>query len=1019
MRIESLTLHNLNALRGRWHIDFNALAGSGIFAITGPTGAGKSTILDALCLALYGQTPRLGKITANSNELMSRHTGECSAEAVIAAGGRRYRVFWGQKRARGRAGGKLQAARHEIADADSGAILEDKLSRTPQAVEALTGLDFDRFVRAVLLAQGQFAAFLHAGADERAPILEQITGTEIYSRLSIAAHARHQEEQRILHALQGDSDRLAPPDAETLAQLAKEMESAAQAVAQAKAARDRSAALYRRQDDYARQQALCAQLAAELAQARNDHAALQTVRDALALHRRAQAGVPVYQHWQREQRAAQDFGGQYAQALAQEKTLQDALHNAEQQAEHAARRHQAAQHAEQAAQPALHEARRLDSDHRHLHSRAAEWRERAASLAFADAAALHALAARDMDKDALDRAYRARLDGQSPEYWQAAREQARERYGILRELLHRQEERHDILRKISILQEQYRAGQEELAAHRQAEQNAQDALHAAENTLADKRRIYEQALRLRQFETHRAHLRDGEPCPLCGAREHPYAQGIALPDDDHGALRAAENAHGQVQAALRQAQHARVRCESAGESLRQTLEQTRQHADAMQEALAQDLHRLQVGAETLPQALADCETAGKAIAERLRDLHDLQARREQAAQSAQARQWQQATQTLAAIEKDIQANRSARQAMPIPPDTESHAAHLRQAVEKAAREQSLAQEALGGIRTRLGALHAQMHTLQNLQAGHAQAAAAAEQAFGAFLHETGFADLGAWQAAQHDAAQIGAWQTHAQEAENARNALEARLARETAQRDTLRAALPDDLPDAQTLGGQLEQDEALYAQALQTQGQLLALEREYAARAAQVAARQAEIAAQHAVCEVWRQLYDLIGSADGKKFRNFAQGLTFDVMIAHANRELAKMSDRYVLVRAQDGHLGLDVMDDWQGGEVRTTKNLSGGEQFIVSLALALGLSAMAGEKIRIDSLFLDEGFGTLDEQALDQALDTLASLPAQGKLIGIISHVGALRERIGTQIQVVPQSSGVSSLQGEGVEKW
>lgn len=201
MRIDTLTLCNINALRGRWHIDFTALAGSGIFAITGPTGAGKSTILDALCLALYGQTPRLGKITQSHNALMTRHSGECSAEIVISVDGKRYRIYWGQKRAHGKADGKLQNPRHEIADADSGAILEDKTSRTVQRVEALTGLNFERFVRAVLLAQGQFAAFLHAGGDERAPILEQITGTAIYTRLSIAAHARYQEARETLNQL--------------------------------------------------------------------------------------------------------------------------------------------------------------------------------------------------------------------------------------------------------------------------------------------------------------------------------------------------------------------------------------------------------------------------------------------------------------------------------------------------------------------------------------------------------------------------------------------------------------------------------------------------------------------------------------------------------------------------------------------------------------------------------------------------------------------------------------------------
>ena len=162
-------------------------------------------------------------------------------------------------------------------------------------------------------------------------------------------------------------------------------------------------------------------------------------------------------------------------------------------------------------------------------------------------------------------------------------------------------------------------------------------------------------------------------------------------------------------------------------------------------------------------------------------------------------------------------------------------------------------------------------------------------------------------------------------------------------------------------------------------------------------------------------LHDLIGSADGKKFRNFAQGLTFEMMIGHANRQLRKMTDRYLLVRDDAQPLELNVIDNYQAGEIRSTKNLSGGESFIVSLALALGFSHMASKNVRVDSLFLDEGFGTLDDDALDTALETLAGLRQDGKLIGVISHVPALKERIGAQIQVMPQTGGRSQISGPG----
>ena len=187
MRILGVRFKNLNSLAGEWQVDFThpAYMSDGIFAITGPTGSGKTTILDAVCLGLYGRTPRLDKVTKSGNEIMSRQTGECFAEVTFETQKGRYRCHWSQHRARKQPEGELQQARHEIADADSGAVLESKITQVGEFIEKATGMDFERFTRSMLLAQGGFAAFLQADPDKRAPILEQITGTEIYSRISI------------------------------------------------------------------------------------------------------------------------------------------------------------------------------------------------------------------------------------------------------------------------------------------------------------------------------------------------------------------------------------------------------------------------------------------------------------------------------------------------------------------------------------------------------------------------------------------------------------------------------------------------------------------------------------------------------------------------------------------------------------------------------------------------------------------------------------------------------------------
>ncbi len=162
-------------------------------------------------------------------------------------------------------------------------------------------------------------------------------------------------------------------------------------------------------------------------------------------------------------------------------------------------------------------------------------------------------------------------------------------------------------------------------------------------------------------------------------------------------------------------------------------------------------------------------------------------------------------------------------------------------------------------------------------------------------------------------------------------------------------------------------------------------------------------------------MYDLIGSSDGKKFRIFAQGLTLQKLVQLANMHLANLSGRYVIRKRPGDELELDILDTYQADNVRSMHTLSGGESFLVSLALALGLSDLAGRNANIRSLFIDEGFGTLDDQALDLAITTLENLQARGKTIGIISHVKELKERIVTQVRVVKKGGGMSVVEVVG----
>jgi len=216
MKIISLRFKNINSLKGEWKIDFSQepFVSSGLFAITGATGAGKTTLLDAICLALYHRTPRLNE-PSPADKVMTRHAGECLAEVEFEVKQKRYRAFWEVRRARGAPNGKLQPAKVELAEVSNGnnadesapgdKIIADKIKDKDTLIASITGLDFGRFTKSMLLAQGGFAAFLNAEAGKRAELLEQITGTEIYGKISEKVFDRFREEETTLTRLRDRS----------------------------------------------------------------------------------------------------------------------------------------------------------------------------------------------------------------------------------------------------------------------------------------------------------------------------------------------------------------------------------------------------------------------------------------------------------------------------------------------------------------------------------------------------------------------------------------------------------------------------------------------------------------------------------------------------------------------------------------------------------------------------------------------------------------------------------------------
>ncbi|MBF0097643.1 MAG: AAA family ATPase [Magnetococcales bacterium] len=1076
MRIVQVRFKNLNSLVGEWEIDLRhpQYVAEGIFAITGPTGAGKSTILDAISLALYGRTPRLSKVNKSSNEIMSRQTGECFAEVTFETQKGRFRCHWSQHRARKKAKGELQAPKHELAEVAGGVVMDARLKGTAEQIEWVTGMNFERFTRSMLLAQGDFAAFLQAPANERAPILEQITGTEIYSHISVRVHERQRVEQEKLQVLQSEVDGitvLAPEQVALLQQglldkrqeegiLARQWAESGRAIAWLRGIAELQQELQRLQEDGE-------QLQRELVDFLPQRQQLTQALQAATLDGQYATLTLARKEWSAAQQAVAQKEAQLPGLETAATTRQGMLVRAEAETVRC-------KGVLQEALPMLQQVRLLDQGLAEQKKGLAAMTERyRKDLGQMDAAKKH----QEQEQNLLAQVT------ESVQRWQRyLTEHAQDAWLIggmagieeqVATLLAGQKEYAELERKqrlcvTSVAQADKRlhACQTQRQAQEQALQEAGQRWQQGKEVLAqllgdrllreyrsekeDLLREMAFLARIAELETQRSKLKDGAPCPLCGALQHPYVVDVPVPDaleqriaalseritqaevqEEH--LKKLEHGEGMARQRLLEvgnqesmaATEKRV-AETALQEVRERLESARAELQMRKESLRAKLQPLGVrdGAEGEIAVLLEGlrgrlrrwqeQVKAKADSEAALLRHAGEINRLEAVLETQGRVVAEKQAQLQTEQSTFAARQAQRHALfgERSPDEEER--RLLKQVDEAEmtekRERVVCQEQQQKLHTLRSALASGRADLEQ----RAQEKQVKEAAFVRALAGISCVDEQAFLAVRLSAEQRAVLAQQARQLEDRQTELKtkqqdrsARLALELEKKVSART-LAELEPQAQA-------EEVALQQLRDTLSAMhYSLEQDRVARG-RIQEKLAGIEAQKKECRRWGNLHELIGSADGKKYRNFVQGVTFEAMIRYANRQLQKMSDRYVLIRDAAQPLELNVVDSYQAGEMRSTKNLSGGESFLVSLALALGLSQMASRNVRVDSLFLDEGFGTLDEEALESALATLSTLQQDGKLIGIISHISALKERIGTQIQVVAQTGGRSLLLGPG----
>ncbi|KQP47020.1 AAA family ATPase [Methylobacterium sp. Leaf106] len=1239
MRILAIRGENLASLAAPFSVDLSGgpIGATGIFAITGETGAGKSTILDALCLALYGRYPRVatgGRERApdpggdpitigDERAILRRGATEGFAEVdFIGRDGQGYCARWSVYRARGKANGRLQNKTRSLTRlADGSSVGDSKAGLVDAAICELTDLTFDQFRRTVLLAQGEFDAFLLAAEGERAELLEKITGTAIYSEISKRIHAGAEAQRAAVKELEAHRDavglldeaaraekhaeraRLQAEVAELSGQLADLNASLAHArrIADTRglvsAAESRLTvarqALETHRPDSLRLAELDAveplrEPARNAARAERDLAATEAAL-ALALTTRgeaeARAGAAREAHdaaatadeaseigfkafgpvWTRAaeldtriaEAATESAHATEAATAAEAKALDartalEAL-DAGLAAAEAARAEVAARFAADTGGAFLvgrtEEAEQLFAKRATLSAELAEAKatlraatdeaaRRSAAIATGDRAIAQAKAARTQAAE-----HRAGLAAALDEIGEGA---ARARLGTIDRLAEHLREALPLARghaeaslameRASMEAEAARRAEEaarlsgEEAAARQARAVERRAAVAPLAELAEEA-VSQQAAHLRSL------LVEDQPCPVCGATDHPHARnqdGLGLVAEALKAQRAeqdaaiaaardalaeaasagatagarARNAE-QVVAAARETQG---RAAAAYADLRPQLLATQGEAgvdgtiperlDAetapalagLVEALKRDrapllsaleragtlrteidalAARIEAGAGEIEAAeharaaerealrlaeltangetvrvsghtervvslgreiapylagaglsLADLERDGAGAAERVAEVaaahRALDRHREKLEREAQSLASRRAGAAEALGFTRAAADAAGREAL---------ARSDKLAGLRAERAPLLGGEETGAHRTRINdARKRARDALKQAEEARAAAQAALASAVTAAEHGAAARDAARRQREEADVAFLAACAPRGVEAvrealtlppeirASLRQAVDARMA-EAREAETALATRRADLallldapeidaPATQAAASGLAETITAHQQGL---GAITAdLQRDDAARE-RAAGLEATIAGARADYAVWEAVNEAVGSASGVKFRLFAQGVTLEHLVRLANEHLLALSPRYRLVRGDPANLSLHVVDRDMGEEVRATRSLSGGERFLVSLALALALSGLEGRDSFVDTLFIDEGFGSLDAETLDLAVDALETLQGRGRKVGVITHVAAMIERIAVQVRVEKRGNGRS----------
>ncbi len=1215
MRILKIELQNINSLKADKPVvvDFEseAFKDIGLFAITGSTGSGKTTILDAITIALYQNVPRFQKTKGSLTDVVSFGAKDAFCRVTFENNQKKHEAFWAIKMT-SKTGKKLKNPQETVylKDLTGNQILASQKRKVLDAVEEVTQLNYEQFLRSVMLAQGEFAAFLSAKASDKGKLLEQITGEEIYKRIGEQIFARLRQEEESLNDLKksiNDKDILSDEEKLHLQKQEQEIKLETEALEKQLDKVRKIDKWYKDYHQYTEKQEQLSKKEAEFNAFVEAHQKDMTL---LAVNESAEPFKPLIDNILRKEKAVEEKMSGVQKYKAELETLEPEIKKLVQKETALTEQEAQAKKDISEWEPKFFELTRLEEN---MKNRLDELEKIKKDLHENETKTGTLLAERkqlNTKSDNLKKELgRMKTEVEAQKYLETIEEQltnwtarltnlksqtlqlremqqlvaqrqeeiensrkilaekeselATQKSGLqdletnlqqiekelakldLTQLLAQKEQQQTsvdnwkkfselsddyatIMLKINKIKEDIKNNTKDVSNKESRLKNMLKEIENQTELVADAQQIYDLQKSIKNFEEERKHLIAGEACPLCGSTHHPFA--------DHDAPTEITEAKAKLKArqkTLEKSIETKNRLNTDIQILRSNLEyagkQLSEFQSEVQQILseAQDL-KLNASIEQkehidiqYKQALVKLkdvdaqinkaqklQTKKDKIIKTLRDAKDRLHQLEKFVSGHKEKQKlfqdeigdkqkliDELKQKIKKTEQDLtpQLNRFGY-SLPSMETAETFIGKIKASIKEYSRKKETLKDLENEISKNTIAIENLDKDIEALKREHQKLIEEQQDTERQIqrLRDKRIAVLPAdISVAQKKSELTANFDAIEKKQQATKKLLEEKVALKR-KKETLLQQLEKDVKvlnneitkDRKALSGQLTDSlfdnmqavrQALLApetkqqylkikkkidegkikmgtrkdelqkvinqhlekksfeidevenleklDALETQHEELFSEKgkieEKYRKDAEIRGRNQEITkqidAQKKVVDLWQELYKIIGGSQ-HAFNVYVQRLTLQQLLHLANIHLYRLNKRYSLklpetYKAKE-ELNFFLIDHYQTGQKRLVETASGGEKFIISLALALGLSDLASKNVRIDSLFIDEGFGTLDSDTLETVISTLETLQSQGKMIGIISHVEALKERIPRQIKVVKKSNGVSTVE-------